>query len=116
MKLRDIVSQVLIDPQKLTGYALNPNHDDGYDKSILFQRHLGITRENYELLLSQIQEKVMDTEAISLGSNEYGERYRVDILVIGVKSEQQEIVRTGWIVKPGKNIAQLTTLYIPRRK
>ncbi len=116
MKLRDVVNQILIDPRKITDYALNPNNLQGRDKALLFREYLGFTRENYQSLLQQIEEQAMDAEAIPRQYNEYGQRYRVDITVVGIEPTQQEVVRTGWIVKPNEDIARLVTLYIPRQK
>lgn len=116
MKLKKIVKQVFIDPRKLTSYALNPKSVKGGDKALMFREHLGFTQENYQLLLNQIQDKVMESEAILGVCDEYGQRYQVDILINGVEMGQQEIVRTGWIVKPNEDIARLATAYIRRRK
>ena len=117
MKLRDVVSHIFIDPRKLTTYALSLESLRGRDKAILFQTYLGFTQENYQLLLEQVQAKVMDSEAIPVDLDEYGQRYRVDVPIIGVEPGQQEIVRTGWIVKSGEEgLARLTTLYIRRQK
>ncbi|NJN22930.1 MAG: hypothetical protein HC812_19345 [Leptolyngbya sp. RL_3_1] len=116
MKLRDVVNELLIDPRKFTGYALNPDVDRGRDKAVLFQEYLGFTRDNYQDLMRQIEDQAMAADAIPKEYNEHGRRYRVDLLIKGVRPNQQEIVRTGWIVKPGDDVARLVTLYIPRRK
>lgn len=111
MKLRDVVSQVAVDPGKLTNYALNPNSPKGANKAVLFQTALGFTLENYTLLLEQIAAQALDAEASIRELDEYGQRYRVDLEIIGVEG-QREIVRTGWIVEEGSNIARLTTAYV----
>jgi filamentous hemagglutinin len=116
MKLSDVASRIFIDANKLTRYALNLEAEQGRDKAILFYERLGFTQENYQLLLEQIETNAMNAEAIPRQVDQYGQRYRVDILVIGVGSYQREVVRTGWIIKPGEDIARLTTLYIPKRK
>lgn len=41
MKLRELVDQILIDPRKLTDYALDMDNPKGKDKAVMFQRHLG---------------------------------------------------------------------------
>ncbi|MEB3211727.1 MAG: hypothetical protein VKL39_10240 [Leptolyngbyaceae bacterium] len=64
VRLKDIVSQIFIDPRKLTSYALDLESLRGRDKAIAFQKYLGFTRENYQLLLKQVQDKVMDAEAV----------------------------------------------------
>jgi hypothetical protein len=116
LKLKDVVSRIEIDPRKLVEYALNPNSQSGgASKAILFERCLGFTQENYEVLLEQIQEKALDAEASISKLNEYGQRYQVNLEIIGIEG-QRETVKTGWIVRPDSTVAQLTTLYVSRRK
>lgn len=116
MRLKDVVQQLVIDPRKLTAYALDMDNPKSVDKALMFRQCLGFTKENYHGLLAQIQDKAMNAEAVPGKSDKYGQRYRVDILVDGVEPNQQDIVRTGWIVKPDESLAKLVTLYIPRRK
>ncbi|MFB2838350.1 DUF6883 domain-containing protein [Floridanema evergladense] len=115
MKLRDIVSRLVIDPRKLTEYALNPDNPIGGDKAVMFQLHLGFTKDNYQPLLEQISAQSLDAEAILGQADEHGQRYRVDLEITGIQG-QQEIVRTGWIVEPGSDAARLVTLFVRRRK
>ncbi len=116
MKLRDVVSRVVIDPRKLTEYALNPDNPKGADKAIMFQRHFGFTRDNYELLLEQIETKTLDAEAILPRTDVHGQRYQVDLEIEGVEPKQTAIVRTGWIVGQNTDVARLVTLYVRKRK
>jgi hypothetical protein len=116
MKLKEIATQIQIDPRKLTDYALNPNNPVGADKVFMFQQHLGYTRANYELLLQQIQHKAPEAEAIFQRTDEHGDRYQVDLDIMGIEEGQQETVRTGWIIMPNSSIARLTTLYVVRRQ
>ena len=115
MKLGDIVSRVVIDPRKLTEYALNPDNPKGADKAVMFQRHLGFTKDNYEALLEQISAQALETEAIVGRADEHGQRYQVDLEIIGIEG-QREIVRTGWIVEPDSEVAMLVTLYVRKRQ
>jgi hypothetical protein len=115
MKLGDIVSRLVIDPRKLREYALNPDNPIGGDKAVMFQRHLGFTRDNYQPLLEQIAAQALEAEAILGQTDEHGQRYRVDLEIIGTEG-QQEIVRTGWIVEPGSDAARLVTLFVRRRR
>ena len=64
MKLSDVVSRIEIDPRKLTEYALNPDNPVGANKAVIFQCVLGYNRDNYQLLLEQIQSQAMEAEAI----------------------------------------------------
>jgi hypothetical protein len=116
MKLKDIVTDIVIDPRKLTEYALNFDNPKGADKAMMFERHLGFTRDNYQLLLDKITATVLDAEAILQRIDIHGQRYQVDLEIIGIQPEQKEIVRTGWIVEQNSNVARLVTLYIRKRK
>jgi hypothetical protein len=115
MKLGEIISQLVINPRKLTEYALNPDNPKGADKAIMFQRHLGFTKDNYLLLLEQISAQALETEAILQFKDEHGERYQVDLEIIGIEEGQKETVRTGWIVEDKLNTARLITLYVSKR-
>ncbi len=116
VKLRDVVSRLAIDPRKLTDYALDPESLKGADKALVFRQHLGFTKETFQPLLAQIEAQALDAEAIPGVEDQHGCRYQVDLSIIGLKPGQQETVRTGWIVKPGEDIARLVTLYVRRRK
>lgn len=115
MKLGDIVTSVVVDTRKLTEYALNPDNPVGRDKALMFQLHLGFTRDNYESLLQQIQTKALLSEAILQRTDQHGKHYRVDMEITGIEG-QREIVRTGWVVALDSNAARLTTLYVRSRK
>lgn len=64
MKLRELVSNILIEPSKLTEYALNPNNPKGANKAFMFQQHLGFNLENYQALIEQIESQVLDSDVI----------------------------------------------------
>ena len=113
MKLGEIVRQVSIDSRKLTEYALNSQAPWGRHKAIVFAHVLGFTRENYADLLSQIEEGALEGEAVLHSKDVFGQRYTVDLPVIGVEG-QQGVVRTGWLVSPGADEARLLTLYVRR--
>jgi hypothetical protein len=115
VKLREIAQQILIDPRKLTEYALNFDNPIGADKAIMFQRHLGFTKENHQILLEQIKSKVMDSDATLGIFDEHGQRYQVDLEITGIELGQNETVRTGWIIRPNENVARLITLYVRSR-
>lgn len=116
MKLGDIATDIIIDSRKLTEYVLDSNNPKGADKAVMFERHLGFTKDNYQLLLDKIETSVLDAEAILQKADIHGKRYRVDLEIIGVQPGQQETVRTAWIIEPNKNIARLVTLYVRKRK
>ena len=114
MKLRELVDQVTIDPRKLTDYALDIENPKGKNKALMFLQHLSYTKDNYQLLLEQIYQNVLDAEAIPQTQDKYGTRYQVDLEIQGLKAEQIETVRTGWLIPPNSKQARLVTLYIKK--
>lgn len=116
MKLKDIAKHIFIDPRKLQDYALNPQHPVGGHKARMFQTRLGFTQTNYQFLIDQIATHAPESETVPGLNDEHGQRYQVDLLILGIEPGQQEIVTTGWIVKSNEEIARLTTLYIRRQK
>ena len=116
MIFSEIAREFYVDSRKLTDYALNSDNPKGKDKAIMFQAHLGFTCDNYEGLLQQIKEQILNANAIFQREDQYGKHYQVDLEIKGVILEQQEIVRTGWVIPPDSNIARLVTLYVRKRK
>jgi hypothetical protein len=115
MKLREIINNLVINSRKLTEYALNPDNPKGVNKALMFQRHLGYTKDNYQPLLDQIYAKALDTEATFQFKDKHGERYQIDIKIQGIEPNQQEIVRTGWLRENNSDTARLVTLYVRKQ-
>ena len=57
--------------------------------------------------MGQIYEKLPSSEAVLGKLDEYGQRYTVDIPITGPNSSTVN-VRTGWIIKTGSDIPELT--------
>ncbi|MFB6274908.1 MAG: DUF6883 domain-containing protein [Halothece sp.] len=115
MKLRELVDEIFIDPRKLTNYALDPENPKGKNKALMFARHLGYTKNNYQLLLEQIDQKVLDAEAIAQNQDQYGTRYQIDLDIQGIEAGQTETVRTAWLIPNNSKQARLVTIYIKRQ-
>ena len=82
MKLKELVSHLVIAPGKLTEYALNLDNAVGSNKAVIFQHRLGFSQENYELLLAQISAKTLDAEAVLGLNDKHGQRYTVDLEIV----------------------------------
>lgn len=115
MKLKELVNKLEIDIRKLTAYALKLNSPKGADKAIMFMKHLGYTENNYQFLLDQIYIKALEQEVMFHSSDEFGQRYNIDLEVRGIEIGQQETVRIGWIIAPNSDTARLITIYIRKR-
>ena len=92
MKLKDIVNKVKIDSRKFTQYALNLDNPKGLNKALMFQRYLGYTQDNYEPLLVQIADKVLEANAVYQSTDPHGQLYQVDLEIRGIEPGQKEIV------------------------
>ena len=103
-------NQAVIDPRKLTEYALNPAHPVGGNKARVFESALGFTKDNADDLMRQLQQGVVNHPAIPGKVNEFGTRFTVDIPVTGPRGSG--VVRSGWIYKPGSNTPELTTIFV----
>ena len=105
------VGNATINPKKLTGYALNPNHPVGGNKAKVFNSALGYNQSNADDLMKQIYKKLPNSEAVLGTADVYGQRYTVDIPITGPNGNTVN-VRTAWIIRPGSDIAELITLYV----
>ncbi len=60
--------------------------------------------------MKQLQKGVMNNTPVAGKVDKYGSRFTVDIPVTGPAGSG--IVRTGWILKPGSNTPEMTTLFV----
>lgn len=111
MKLRDFVETLHIPERKLLAYALNVENERGHHKAIIFKQKLGYTPQNYILLLRQIQEIALDAEVAVRNSDQFGQRVRTDLLIIGIQG-QTALVRVGWLIPPQSREARMVTLWV----
>ena len=103
--------KAIIDPRKLTDYALNPNHPVGGNKAKVFESALGYNQSNASQLMKQIQKNLANTPTTLGKVDQYGQRYTVDMLIKGPNGKTAT-VRTGWIIKSDSNIPEMTTLFV----
>jgi hypothetical protein len=57
--------RAVIDPAKVTGYSLDPEHDEGRHKAHLFERLLGVNLQNSKLLLDALKDAAMTGDAVT---------------------------------------------------
>ena len=102
-----------ISESKLVNYALDINHQDGGPKAREFRDRLGITTDNYRILLNQLPQKLPYYKAIPSNNRGFGDTYVVVIPVEGV-NKQFANVFTSWV--EDDTGARLTTIRIASRK
>jgi hypothetical protein len=104
--------KVKVDRRKLYKYSLNPNNTaGGSDKAKVFQSALGYNLSNAEQLVDQIYQNLAACEAVTGKKDHHGQRFTVDMPVTGVNG-RTAVVRTGWIIDPGKSIPRMITVFV----
>jgi filamentous hemagglutinin len=101
--------RAVIDEGKVRGYLLNPLHARGGHKARMFAAALGYRRFDHARLIRQIREGILRHEAVLIDLTPHGERFRVEISVVGPAG--WAVVRTLWIVRTGENVPRLTSAY-----
>ena len=106
------VESVEADRRKVIDYALNPNNiSGGSNKAKVFESALGYNKFNAEKLIEQINQKLAKYEAVLGKKDQYGQRFTVDIPIIG-ENGKTAIVQTGWILETESEIPRMTTLFV----
>jgi hypothetical protein len=67
--------------RKLTDYCLNPTHPRGRHKARVFREALGLDQTDAEWLRDALLAEVYRKDAIALGTDRFGSRWRIDIPV-----------------------------------
>lgn len=70
--------RAVIPPEKLEGYALNPDHPEGRHKAVVFRSALGIAIAEAEALRAALRQALQNREAIATQRNAHGQKYQVD--------------------------------------
>ena len=84
---------------------MNPEHPVGGHKARVFESALGFNKSNADDLMRQLREGVKTNTPVPGKVDQYGERFTVEIPVVGPKGEG--IVTSGWIYKPGSNVPEV---------
>jgi len=98
-----------VDIRKLRDYCLNPLHDEGKHKARLFVAALGMTTADADELRRILLEIVKSQDAQLGRWDAFGQRYVVDFILEW--RGRRALVRSGWIVEHGSDVARLTTCY-----
>jgi len=90
-------NRAVIDPRKLTEYALNPSHPVGANKARVFEK-LGFNQSNAGDLMQQLRSGVMQNTPIAGKVDQFGAWFTLDIPVTGPQASG--VVRTGGSSSP----------------
>jgi hypothetical protein len=101
--------------EKLARYSLDPEHigyphgkSSGRDKARVFKAVLGFDPTSWELLRDRILEELPFHEAAEGRSDEFGQRYVVNMPIEGINGNTA-IVLVAWIVRTGTDFPVLVS-------
>ena len=109
MKLPN-TEHAVVDVRKLRDYCLSSEHPRDRHKAHLFSAALGFTADHAEQLQRALLEAARTADAISVGKDDYGQRYALDSLVQGPTGAAT--VRSLWMIRRGENFPRLITCYV----
>jgi hypothetical protein len=102
--------QAVIPLEKLSEYALNPDHPTGRHKARVFKAALGLTLADVYFLQSKIQQATIHEEAFQQDATPYGDRYVLDFNL--TTAVGRATIRTAWIILHEEDFPRLTTCYV----
>jgi hypothetical protein len=107
--------QAIIPEVKLSGYCLNPEHEEGgSDKARVFRSALGLGQENADELKSALIQAAQNYDAFVEKETEYGIKY---ILFFPMnRGEKQATIKSVWIVRHGEDFPRLVSCYVAKNK
>lgn len=114
--------KAVVSEDRLRKYALSPEHvssvkgkSSGKDKALIFERRLGFNASNWEILKQRILDELPYCKAELGAADEYGQRYKVVMSILGANEEIANII-TAWIIDIGADYPRLISTYVLKRK
>lgn len=112
MKLPNGIKAV-IDIEKLRDYCLSAQHPEGRHKARVFLSALEMTSSDADKLREiLLVAAAVNNEASITGTDQYGCRYTLDVLVTWKRREA--LVRSAWIIKTSEDFPRLVSCYVLR--
>lgn len=99
--------------EKLRGYSLNPDHDEGMHKARVFRAALGFTAADAERLRQMVLDAAQTEEATVGKLLPHGQMYVVDFETQGL--HDVVTIRTAWIIERDTDFPRLVTCYVKGR-
>jgi hypothetical protein len=102
--------RAILDIRKLKDYCLNLAHSRGRHNAQVFRKALGIEGTDAAWLRMVLLDSVLHSEAVELGGDSHGSRWRVDISV--ARQDRRVVVRTVWIIRTDENMPRFVTCWV----
>jgi hypothetical protein len=90
----------ILELSKLADYCLSASHPRGRHKARVFRNALGITEADAAWLRLGLLGGLPTAEAIELGTDGYGARWRADIRL--ARQGKRAVIRSIWLVRTGE--------------
>lgn len=100
----------VVEDAKLLDYVLNPEHPIGRHHAKLFERLLGISRLNFQVLKEQLLEAAMSREVEAGNPSPFGQKFEMRIPVRGPRGIRP--VLAVWMYEHGRASPRLITCYV----
>jgi hypothetical protein len=102
--------RAIVDIRKLRDYCLSMEHPRGRHKARVFASALGLTVEDAQSLQEKLLEIVCADNAVAGESDDYGQRYALDFVMIWDNNEA--VVRSNWIIRTREDFPRLTSCHV----
>ena len=102
--------RAVVSPEKLAGYALNPSHPHGRAHAALFDRLLGITATDAQVLHDALRRAATDEDATPGAVSTFGTKYEVRFPMSGPRGTFT--VLSVWIVPTDTDLPVLVTTFV----
>lgn len=102
--------QAVVEDAKLLDYVLNPEHPVGRHHAGLFERLLGITRVNFELLKEQLLQAAVSVGVEAGQPSPFGQKFEMRFPVRGPLGTRP--VLAVWMHEQGQASPRLITCYV----
>jgi hypothetical protein len=105
------LSDPVIDPRKVHGYAMNPQHPVGGHKYRVIHSATGLQPDDAASVQQRIRDGARTGTPHEGRHDEYGQRWTIDLPLTGPTGTI--MVRTAWIVEAGSSTPRLVTISLP---
>lgn len=102
--------RAFIDTRKLATYCLDLTHPVDRHKAVVFQRTLGWTEKDADVLLAFLSRAIATCEAALGLSDEFGQCYAVDFPV--TTPTGSATLRSAWILRADEDFPRFVTCYV----
>lgn len=99
-----------IDPAKLAGYCLNPEHRDGRHKARVFASALGLTAQDAPVLRKALLLATLTGDAVLKKETPHAPLYQVDFVMD--HHGRSAAIRSAWIVRADEGFPRLVSCYV----